>query len=136
MAIGSDTWKNAALDSSYGSSHASMYPATVYLSLWDGDPTTVGGVEADEPGYARVAITNNSTNWPNAAGGVKSNGTDITFPATTAGWSRVIDFWALMDGSTGTAEVMDYGMLAESVTPTTPGYIFVFPTGAITLKVR
>lgn len=46
--------------------------------------------------YARVAVTNNTTNWPNATGtspATKSNGTAITFTAATASWGTVTSFY-------------------------------------------
>lgn len=61
------------------------------------------GTVPNEPsggGYARVAITNNTTNWPAASNGQKSNGTDILFPVATADWGQVavVSIW---DAETG-----------------------------------
>lgn len=68
--------KNAMLDSVFGSGS----PATVYVAL------TVAGVEVSGSGYTRAAVTNNSTNFPAASGGAKTNGTAITFPTPTGSW--------------------------------------------------
>lgn len=51
--------------------------------------------------YARVSITQNTTNWPNASGttSTKSNGAVFTFPAPTANWGTV-NALAIYDAST------------------------------------
>lgn len=59
-----------------------------------------GGVEVSGGGYARVSITNNTTNFPNASNGSKSNGTVITFPSATVAWGTVVG-WGIWDASTG-----------------------------------
>ena len=78
------------------------HPATVYLALFTVTPTSAGGgTEATGGAYARVAITNNSTNWPAASGagpGVKANGTAITYPTATVAWGTVVA-WALFDAA-------------------------------------
>jgi len=62
-------------------------PATVYVALYTVAPSdTGGGTEVTGGSYARAAVTNNSTNWPAASGGEKSNGTEITFETATASW--------------------------------------------------
>lgn len=82
-----------------GSGHGASFPATVYAALFTVAPTSVGGgTEVTGGSYARVAITNNTTNWPAASGGVKSNGTAIVFPAATASWGTVV-FCALFDAA-------------------------------------
>lgn len=75
-------------------------PATVWAALYSASPTdAAGGTELTGNGYARVAITNNTTNFP--AGNPKSNGTTITFPAATGtDWSRAYS-WQLLDASSG-----------------------------------
>lgn len=66
-------------------------PATVYVALFTAAPTdSGGGTEVSGGSYARVAVTNNATNWPEASFGVKSNGTAITFPTATASWGTVV----------------------------------------------
>lgn len=81
-------------------------PATVYFALFAVAPTdSGGGTEFDgttEPGYARVALTNNATNFPNASAAAKTVGVAVTFPTNSGGsaWTNAIA-WALMDASTG-----------------------------------
>lgn len=83
-------------------------PASVYVSLYSVAPTDAGGgtelTSGTAPGYARVTVTNNATNWPAASGGVKSNGTAIDFPANSnivggAAWPTVVAF-GIHDAST------------------------------------
>lgn len=76
-------------------------PATVYAALYTASPIDVGGgIEVSGGGYERVAITNNSTNWPPSVGGTKTNGTDIVFPVATASWGT-IEAVGLLDAPTG-----------------------------------
>lgn len=66
-------------------------PATVYVALFTAAPTDAGGgTEVTGGSYARVAVTNNATNWPAAAAGLKSNGTVVTFTTATANWGTVV----------------------------------------------
>lgn len=75
-------------------------PATVHVGLFTVTPDdTGGGTEVTGGAYARAAVTNNATNWPAAAGGAKSNGTEIAFPQATANWGTVVAF-GIFDAST------------------------------------
>jgi hypothetical protein len=59
--------------------------ATLYFALFTAAPSDAGGgTEATGGAYARVAKTNNATNFPAASGGSKSNGTDIDWGTFTA----------------------------------------------------
>lgn len=65
-------------------------PATLYIALYTSDPTDADtGTEVSGGSYARVAVTNNATNWPAASGGQKSNANAITFAQATASWGTV-----------------------------------------------
>lgn len=80
-------------------------PATVYVALYTALPTdaAASGTEVSGGAYARVAVTNNTTNWPAATGTApttKSNGTSITFPAPTANWGTIVGF-AIKDAASG-----------------------------------
>ena len=68
--------ENETLDALYGSGT----PTNIYFALYTVAPSdSGGGTEASYTGYARVAKTNNDTNFPDAVDGVKENGTVITF---------------------------------------------------------
>lgn len=90
-------------------------PETVYVALYTTAPTDVGGgVEVSGGSYARVAVTNNLTNWPAAAAGAKANGTEITFPTATADWGTVVAFAILDAASAG--NFLYWGDLTQSKT--------------------
>ena len=94
----SDYLENELLDHVLGGGDYSR-PATVYVALYTAAPTDAGGgTEVSGGSYARVAVTNNATNWPAASGGAKSNGTEITFPTATADWGEVVAF-AILDAA-------------------------------------
>lgn len=99
----SSEYENLALDALLGDDAAPNMPATVYLALFSVvcDDDTFG-TELSGGAYARVAITNNSTNFPAASAGSKSNGVAIEFPEATADWDEALG-WALLDDPTGTA---------------------------------
>lgn len=79
------------LDHVFGASAYSA-PATLYCALFTVAPIAdgSGGTEVTGGSYARVAVTNNSTNFPAASGQTKRNATAITFPAPTADWGEVV----------------------------------------------
>lgn len=111
-----DYLENELLDHVWGGADYAR-PATLYVAL---STTTIAddGTNMTEPAvgsYARVAVTNNATNWPAASGGAKANGTAITFPTATAGWGTILDF-AIMDHITATTNMLAYGTLTTSKT--------------------
>lgn len=84
MAGKSDYLENKILDHILGGGDYTR-PSDVYIALFTSNPTDAGGgTEVSGGSYARAAVTNNSTNFPAASGGVKANGTDINFPTATA----------------------------------------------------
>jgi hypothetical protein len=81
-------------------------PATVYLALLTDSNTAAqrdAGTVTEVSGgsYARVAVTNNTTNFPNASGitALKNLHVSFAFPAPTANWGTVTAF-AIYDAST------------------------------------
>jgi len=95
----SDYLENKLLDHVLGGGDYTR-PATVYVALFTVAPSdSGGGTEVSGGSYARVAVTNNATNWPAASGGAKSNGTEITFAEATASWGTVVAF-AIFDAAT------------------------------------
>lgn len=96
----SDYLENAILDLILGGTALSA-PATVYVALFTAAPSdSGGGTEVSGGSYVRKSVTNNSTNWPAASGGSKSNGTAITFATATASWGTVVAF-GIFDASSG-----------------------------------
>lgn len=92
-------------------------PATWYLGLSTTVPNDDGS-NFTEPtigslAYARVAITNNATNWPaastSAGNTTKANGAAFTFPNPTGYW--------------GNAPIVGYGFFLAS-SGGTPRYVY------------
>lgn len=102
--------QNLDLDARYGSGT----PATIYVALSTADPTAdaSGLAEPSGNGYARLAVTNNATNFPAASAGAKSNGAALTFTNPTGAWGTITHV-ALFDASSG-GNMLDYGALASS----------------------
>jgi hypothetical protein len=80
-----------------------VYPSTVYLHLYVSDPTQ-GGIELTSAGsYAPTSIANDSTHWPNAVGGMKSNGVALVLPTSSGPWSGPADYFWLANSATSLA---------------------------------
>jgi len=97
------TAENLLLDSWFGAV-ALTPPATFYVALSTTTPTEAGTnfTEPASGAYARVAVTNNLTNFPSASGGSKTNGTAISFVESTASWGTIthIGFYNQLTGGT------------------------------------
>lgn len=112
--------QDAILDRYWGGG-APDAPVTWYIALFttmpDADGT--GGVEAAWSGYARAAVTNDATEWPAAAAGVKSNANEIDYGTAGSGPTNVVGFgfyddptsvlpahfWAAVDVTGGTVTI-------------------------------
>jgi hypothetical protein len=97
----SDAQANILLDLYFSKASNSTVPATLYVALSTTLPTNTGTNVTEPSGnaYARVAVTNNATNFPAASARAKSNGTDIVFPMATGSWGTATHF-CLYDAST------------------------------------
>lgn len=98
----SDYAEDKILDHVFGGGNYSR-PATLYVALSTADPTDDGsGIAEPAVGsYARVAVTNNGTNFPASSSGAKSNGTAISFPEATASWGACTHFAIFDDPTAG-----------------------------------
>lgn len=110
--------------------------ATVYVALYTVIPTDVNasGTEVSGGAYTRVAVTNNTTNWPAATGtnpSSKANGTAITFAAPTANWGVVVGF-AIYDASSAGNELA-WGSLTVNKTINNGDAAPSFAIGALTI---
>jgi hypothetical protein len=113
-------------------------PATYYVALSTTQPAD-DGTNVTEPsggaaaGYARVAVTKNTTNFPTTTTRSISNGVDITFPNPAVGddWG-VIGWFALYDASTA-GTFQGWGAFGDTVhvddTQTGP----VVPAGSLVI---
>jgi hypothetical protein len=89
-------------------------PATLYFGLSSTTPAE-DGTNVTEPSsgsYARVAVTNNATNFPAAAAGAKANGTAITWPQASGDWltGANLTYVVIYDAPTG-GNFLGYGLL-------------------------
>lgn len=106
-------------------------PATVYVGLHTADPGETGATgEVSGNNYSRASVTNNSTNWPAASGGSKSNGASITFATPSGSWGTVTHF-SIWDAAT-TGNCLFKGALTASQTIGS-GNAVSFGVGAITI---
>lgn len=128
-------YQNKALDNVLGSSGTAYTPpGTVYIALSNASfASTATGTALNEvsgTGYSRVAVLNNTTNWPNASGGIKSNGTVFTFAAASASWGTVLSFY-IVDAPSGGNIV--YGADLATSRTINSGDTASFAVGSITL---
>lgn len=112
--------------------------ATVYIGLSTTDPGETGSTQTEPAigtaAYARVAVTNNATNWP--SGNPKSNGTVITFPTATADWLAAANFthFTIWNSPTATAATNFIGRGTISTPkPVRNGDTASFAVGALTV---
>jgi len=118
-----DFLENKLLDFVWGNV-AYVVPTTIYVGLSTTQPAD-DGTNITEPsgnGYARVGVANNTTNWPVAVGGAKSNGTVIQFSTATGTWGTMAYFFnstavtggdILGSGALSTPKLIDNGDTAR-----------------------
>jgi hypothetical protein len=104
MASGfSDYFENKVVGYFFGSVAYSV-PSTYYVGLWTSSLSDAStGSSAGEPSgnsYARVSVTNNSSNFDAASSGATANTNLITFPMATGSWGTVT-YVGICDASTG-----------------------------------
>lgn len=89
-----DTRMDVLLDEYWGAQAAATPPVTWYIGLFTTLPANdgTGGVEAAFTGYARQPSTNNLTEWPAAAAGVKANGSVIDYGVAASGPTAIVGF--------------------------------------------
>ncbi len=103
----SDYLEAKILDHVFG---ATVYtaPATLYYALFTANPSdSGGGTEVTGGSYVRKAMTNNTTNFPNASGTSptqKQNGTSVDFVQASADWGAITGV-ALYDAASGGNEI-------------------------------
>lgn len=123
--------ESVLLDEAFGGTDYTP-PTTIYVGLSTTAPAEdgTGVTEPTGGGYARVAVTNNATNFPpTGTDGTKSNGTAISFPQATADWGTVSHFF-LADATTG--GILAFGSLGLAKTIGT-GDTASFGAGSLTI---
>lgn len=105
-----DSRERAIADSQFGGGATTWAPATWHVGLSTTTPAGDGSGFTEPVGgsYARVALTNNATNFPAATTSAgttsKSNGTAITFTNPTGNWGLITHFGFFVATSGGTVE--------------------------------
>lgn len=106
----SDSREQVVANSQFGGGASTWAPATWYLGLSTTTPNDDGTGFGEPTGgsYARVAITNNATNFPAASttDGVttKRNGAKFTFPNPTGTWGIISHYGFFLAATGGTPE--------------------------------
>lgn len=126
----SDDYANLVLDLLFGLG-TNTAASTYYIGLSSTTPTD-NGTNVTEPSggsYARAQVDNNSTNFPNAAARLKSNGTNIVFPVATADWVAGADLthFVIYDAANG-GNFVAWGALTTP-SPVLSGTQASFPIG-------
>ena len=105
-------------------------PATLYLAVFTAAPTDAGGgTEVTGGSYARLAVTNDATNFPAAVAGAKSNGVALTMVTASASWGTIVAY-ALFDASSA-GNMIGWADLTSSVLINN-GDTLRFAAGALT----
>lgn len=128
-----------ALKSLFGGGNAT--PATLYFGL-STSTIAIDGTGITEPSsanaYARVAMTNNGTNFTvttiataSGGGAQVQNATPISFPQSTASWGTVT-YWFASDSLSG-GNIVSYGALSSSQTVGASNTVS-FAANALTLQ--
>ncbi|MFC5996957.1 hypothetical protein ACFQE5_22355 [Pseudonocardia hispaniensis] len=97
-------------DSQFGGGATTWAPATWYLGLSTTTPNDDGSNFTEPVGgaYARVAVTNNATNFPPATTSsgttTKTNGAKFIFPNPTGSWGLVTHYGWFTSSSGGTPQ--------------------------------
>lgn len=74
-------------------------PANLHFALFTVAPNAGGGgTEVSGGNYSRAQVTNNTTNFPAASGGSKTNANAITWATASASWGVVVAI-AIFDAS-------------------------------------
>jgi hypothetical protein len=91
------------------------WPATTYFALMSVNATASGGgTEISGGGYARQAVTRNTTNWPASSGQQKQNGTVINYGTNTGSPWAVVGIAEYDAASSG--NLITYAALTTPVT--------------------
>lgn len=90
MAAFTDATENSLLNYMFGQTSYTP-PATWYVGLFTAAPTDAGGgTEVSGGGYARVALSNNTTVFPVTTTAEKTLASSASFPEATANWGTIV----------------------------------------------
>jgi hypothetical protein len=113
---------------------------TLYVGLSTTTPLE-DGTNFTQPGatggYARVAVTNNKTNWSTATqsstSGTVHNKVAVAFPQATQGWG-IVTHVGIFDNSGTGANMLVMNALTQSKTVDS-GDTLTFPSGGIVINI-
>ena len=91
---------NKVIKAEFGAT-ANTPPAVLYLSLHTADPGETGASEVTASDYARLAVSNNPTNWiAGASAGSIKNAADLLFAAAVNAWGTIthVGIWDAASG--------------------------------------
>ena len=110
--FGANKWLDG--DLAYGNATPANVIVALLLSLPGDDPVGSDLVEPPEAaGYERLVITNNATNFPAAANGVKELAVDHAFAAPTAEWGLVVGLAQVTNSTYGGGFVYRWSRFRE-----------------------
>jgi hypothetical protein len=116
------------------------FPATIYVPLFSVTPSVSStGTEATGSGYARLAITANTTNFPTISGSTTtiSLNTSQSYAAATGDWSsaanQVAAGIAVSLAGALSSNLYYWGLLTEAK-PVLNGDTASFASGALTVQ--
>jgi hypothetical protein len=105
-------------------------PATLYFAAMSVMPTASGG-GTEAAGFSRLAVTNNSTNFPASSGQVKTNATALNFGNNSGSAVTIVGIGIYDANSSGNLRV--FFELTTSVTVNN-GQPFTMPIGGCTFN--
>lgn len=116
-ASGKSNYLISKLLNQFWNAAAYSFPGTLYAALWtatlSASSTGATAGEASYSGYARVAVTANTTNFPTSSSGASiQNATAITF-ASNGGSLQTMTFFAILDAAT-TGNLLYWGSITST----------------------
>lgn len=119
MAGFTDAFEAAILNHFFGATALAAPPTGYEVALYTVAPADdgTGGTEATYTGYARLAVTNNVTEFPAASGTAptrKTNGNDWVFGEKTDAGTQVLVAWALIDNA-DSITIVQHGALSPNL---------------------
>jgi len=123
---------NRVLDFNFGGTSYSQ-PTNYYFGL---STTTInidssGATEPSGGSYARVALTNNKTNWGNASNAALTNSTAVQFTESTASWGTIT--YVFLSDSLTLGNIWWFDALSPARTVASATTV-LFAIGAITVQ--
>lgn len=108
------------LDSLFGSGTPATWWYALSTAVYSASATGTAMTEVAGGGYARIAKTNNATNFPAATGAAlpatKSNGTIVDWGTASGTWGLVQSFY-IIDSASGAGNIVGGNNLSVNKSP-------------------